>query len=472
VKIALIYPPSLFQTKETMPPLGIAWLAAVLRQNGFCDVYLIDSVINKYSNEQIVEIIKDKGADVIGLSFGTQNRFYAFDLARELKRNFKEVPIVAGGAHPTLTADDILTNIKDIDIVVRGEGEISVVNLIKAIDNKEGLLSVKGVSFRAPSGTVVHNPVQESIQDLDSIPLPARDLLPIEKYQQTIPLTNKICTSIISSRGCPYNCVYCSTSEQWGHKIRHRSANNVVNEIEFLMKSYQLDGVGFFDDVLTMDKARVIAICREIINRKLNIAWWCEVRANTIDKEILRWMKAAGCEHISMAIESGSDRILKIIKKAITVEQGIAAAKLIKRAGIKLKIFFMHGLPGETQEDIKKTVFLSRYLLDTVGVDEATQNVTLIYPGTELERMAKSLGTLDKNFSWSKEFEEKRNYPPLGVCAHMPIFEQPALSYEQIFDYVRSAKVAYYLRHPVYVVKALGSNRRNLIKWLATKVKK
>lgn len=330
---------------------------------------------------------------------------------------------------------------------------------------------VKGLSFRNKNGQAIHNPSQEPIQDLDKLPMPARDLLPIDSYQQKIPLLDKICTNLITSRGCPYNCVYCSTSEQWGHKIRHRSPKNVVDEIEYLMKTYKLDGVGFFDDVFTMDKNRVIAICQEIIRRKLNIYWWCEARANTIDREVVGWMKKSGCVHIAMAIESGSNRILKNIRKAITVEQGIEAAKIIKEAGIKLRVFFMHGLPGEEYEDIKKTVFLSRYLKHKIGVDEATQSLTVIYPGTELERLAKQIGTLPKNFSWAEYFEEKRSYPPLDTCKNMPIFEQPNLTYEQIFQYVKRAKIAYYLKHPLRALKSLFEYRQTIKEWFTTKTR-
>lgn len=470
MNISLIFPPSIYQTKQTMPPLGVAWLAATLRENGFKEVRLIDSVVNKYSNERIIEELKKQNPAIIGLSFGTQNRFLAFDCANLIKKKFPKTPIVVGGPHPTLTAGDTLQNISDIDIVVRGEGEYSFLDLIKTIDKRGDLRTVKGISFRDKKGRVIHNPNREVIQSLDDLPMPARDLLPIDKYQQTIPLSDKICTSMITSRGCPYNCVYCSTSEQWGHKIRHRSAKNVVDEIEYLIKNYKLDGVGFFDDVFTMDKKRVIEICREILKRKLNIHWWCEARANTIDKELVKWMRKSGCEHISMAIESGSNRILRNIKKAITVEQGIEAAKIIKRAGIKLKAFFMHGLPGETYKDIKKTVFLSRYLEHKLGVDEATQSLTIVYPGTELEKLAKEMGALPKDFSWAEYFEEKRSYPPLDTCKNMPIFEQPDLTYEQIFQYVKKAKISYYLKNPLKILKSLLKYKRTIKEWLTTKI--
>jgi len=471
MKISLIFPPSLYQTKQTMPPLGIAWIGAVLRENGFRDVSLIDSVVNKYSNEKVVELLKKEDPDVIGLSFGTQNRFYAFDLARLIKKNFPKIPIVVGGPHPTLTADDILQNIPEIDIVVRGEGEYSFLDLVKTINKKGNLEDVKGISFRDKRGKILHNLNREVIQDLDKLPIPARDLLPINNYQQKIPLSDKICTSILTSRGCPYNCVYCSTSEQWGHRIRHRSTKNVVDEIEHLMNAYKLDGIGFFDDVFTMDKKRVIEICKEIIKRKLNIYWWCEARANTIDKEIVSWMKRAGCEHISMAIESGSNRILENIKKAITVEQGIEAVKIIKQAGIKLKVFFMYGLPGETYNDIKKTVFLSKYLEYKFKVDEITQSLTVIYPGTALEKIAKQASILPKDFSWSNPYKEERSYPPLDACRNMPIFEQSNLSYEQLFRYTKRAKIAYYLRHPFQLLGNLFRYRRTIKKWLTTRTR-
>jgi len=470
MKIALIFPPNIYQTKQSMPPLGIAWLAAVLRQNGFKDIVLIDSMANRYSNEQIVDLLKKEGPDLIGISFGTQIRFSAFDLARLIKKDFPKVPIVAGGPHPTLTSQDTLENIPEIDIIVRGEGEISFLNLVKNIELGKDFSGVKGISFRNKNGEIVHNPPESPIHDLDSLPLPARDLLPIEKYDKTTTLSNKRTLNIMTSRGCPYWCVYCSTSEQWGHQIRHRSPKNVVDEIELILKEYPfIEGIRFFDDVLTMDKKRVLLICDEIIKRKIDFVWECEVRANTVDEEIITAMKKAGCEFIDLGIESGSDRILKNIKKGITVEQAIEAAKIIKKAGIGLKAFFMHGLPGETYEDIKKTVFLSRYLYYNLGVEGTTQGVSIIYPGTTLEAMAKEMGTLPKDFSWAKYYERDRSYPPLDPCIFMPVFEQPNLTYEQIYSYVKRAKFAYFLRHPFNLLRTVLKHRKTIKKWLTTK---
>ena len=472
MKISLIFPPNIYQTKQSMPPLGIAWLASVLRENGFKDVSLIDSMANRYSNEELIDLLKKEEPAIIGISFGTQIRFGAFDLARLIKSSFPKVPIIVGGPHPTLTAQDILENIPEIDVVVRGEGEISFLNLVRAINNKEDLINIKGISFRNKKGEVIHNVNETSIADLDSLPLPARDLLPMEKYEQTTFLSKKRCTSILTSRGCPYHCVYCSTSEQWGHSIRHRSAKNVVDEIEFLLKEYPFfEGIRFFDDVFTMDKNRVLEICDEILRRKLNFVWECEARVNTIDEEIVREMRRAGCEFIDLGIESGSNRILKNIRKDITVEQAIEAVKTIKKAGIGLRAFFMHGLPGETYEDIKKTVFLSRYLFYELGIEGATQGVTIIYPGTELEMIAKKLGTLPKDFSWSKYYIRDRFYPPLDTCPYLPIFEQPDLTYEQIFKYVKKAKFAYFFRHPIHFLKTFLKHRRTIKQWLTTKAK-
>ncbi len=456
-----------------MPPLGIAWLAAVLRENGFKDISLIDSMANRYSNEDIIDLLKKQGPDIIGISFGTQIRFSTFDLARLIKKNFPGVPLVVGGPHPTLTSQDTLENIPEIDIVVRGEGEISFLNLVKEIEKKGSLENVKGISFRDKKGEIVHNPDETAIEDLDSLPLPARDLLPMERYEQTTNLSKKRSTNIMTSRGCPYRCVFCSVSKQWGHRIRQRSAKNVVDEIEFLLKNYPfLEGIRFFDDTFTINKPRVLEICDEIIKRKLSFVWECEARANTIDSEIVQAMKRAGCEFIDLGVESGSNKILKNIKKDITVEQAIEAVKVIKKAGIGLKIFIMHGLPGETYEDIKKTVFLSRYLCHKLKADGATQGITIIYPGTELEKIAKEMGTLPKDFSWSKYYIVDKQYPPLvDDCPHMPIFEQPNLTYEQLFQYVKRAKMAYFLRHPIYLLKDLFKHRKTIKKWLTTRVR-
>ena len=471
MKIALIFPPNIYQTKQSMPPLGIAWLAAVLRENGFKDVVLIDSMANHYSNADILELLKKEGPDMVGISFGTQIRFSAFDLIRLIKESFPDAPVVVGGPHPTLTAQDTLENIPEIDFAVRGEGEISFLNLVKSIEAGKDYSGIRGISFR-DNGKVIHNPSELPIHDLDALPFPARDLLPIEKYDKTTILSKKRTLNIMTSRGCPYWCVYCSTSEQWGHRIRHRSPKNVVDEIESIFKDYPfIEGIRFFDDVFTMDKKRVLEICDEIFRRKLNFVWECEARANTIDRELVAGMRRAGCEFIDLGIESGSDRVLKNIKKGITVEQAIFAAKTIKEAGIGLKAFFMHGLPGETYEDIKKTVFLSRYLYYNLGVEGTTQGISVIYPGTELETLAKESGTLPKDFSWSKYYERDRSYPPMNPCIFMPIFEQPDLTYEQIYSYVRRAKFAYFLQHPFNFLKIIFKHRRTIIKWLTTYVR-
>jgi len=472
MKIVLVFPPNIYQTKQSMPPLGLAWLAAVLRKEGYNDVKIIDSIANRYTKEEVVELLKKEKPDLIGMSFGTQIRFSAFDLARLIKKNFPQIPLVVGGPHPTLTYQDLLENIPEIDIVLRGEGEISFVNLVKTIEKKGDLAGVKGISFRDKEGRVVNNQPEDMIEDLDSLPFPARDLLDMEKYEQTAASSKKRCTNILTSRGCPYHCVYCSVSEQWGHKIRYRSAKNVVDEIEFLLKTYPfLQGIRFFDDVFTMNKERVLEICKEIHKRNLNFVWECEARANTVDPEMLKAMKEAGCEFIDLGIESGSDRILKNIKKSITVEQAINAAKMIKEAGIDLKAFIMHGLPGETYEDIKKTVFLSRYLFYKLKIRGTTQGITIIYPGTELERIAKDLGTLPKDFSWSKSYVSKKSYPPLDDAPCMPIFEQPSLTYEQVFKYVKKAKFAYFLKHPLNFLKSFWKHRASIKKWLTTKTK-
>ena len=485
MKVTLIFPPSIYQTKQTMPPLGLAWLAGVLREAGH-EVKIIDAVFEKLTVSQVVERLKNEKPDVVGLSIGTQNRFLGFETAEAIKKNFPEIIVVAGGPHVTLGADDTLKNIKAIDVIVRGEAEKSFLDLVEVLEPpfahstrlraSGGLRSpparlgvaskVKGISFRDGDGEIVHNEMGEFIEDLDSLAMPARDLLPgIEQYGQTIPLSDKTCTTMITSRGCPYNCVYCSTAKQWGHRIRFRTALNVVDEIEYLVHNYKLDGVGFFDDVFTMNRQRVMDICDEILKRGLKVSWWCEARANTVDPEMLKKMKQAGCCYIAVAIESGSDRILKNIKKGITVEQGIKAVKMIKEAGIKQKVFFMLGLPGETYEDIKKTVYLSRYLYYKIGVEETTQSVAVIYPGTEMEKMAREMGTMPEDFFWSRPFEEKRLYGSLNFCKYQPIFEQPDLKYEDIFKYARRAKVSYYLTHPVDLVKLLVKNRKAVLKW-------
>ena len=372
--------PAFGEEYSKYPPLGIAYIAAVLRENDF-SVEIIDAA--KYGNNKEFEIeLREKSPDVLGISVPSVYYEKALEAARIAKKALPHVTVVFGGPHPTVLPEETLKN-PEVDIVVYGEGEIKFLNLLKAIQEKTGINRVKGIYYKV-DGEILKTPDDEYISNLDSIPFPARDLLPMKEYLRqapTLPLPYPS-TSIVPSRGCYGNCRFCQPSlrKLFGRGIRYRSLKNVVDEIVFLKDRYKVKGLFFADDEPTWAKEWMMAFCEEIKRRKVKIKWICPSRVDTIDREMLTAMKEAGCIQIGFGVESGSRRVLRYYRKGVKPEQIAPVFAMCNQIGIIARANIMIGAPSETGEDVQDTI----RLIERIKPDLIAISVTTPIVGTDL----------------------------------------------------------------------------------------
>ena len=397
----MINPPFLSASDcdDLFPPLGLAYLASVLRDDGH-DVSLYDAAISRKPRKtgklfwygqtmlQIEKRLQQEKYDIVGIGCFFSMRFkYALQIAKLVKKINPNTPVVTGGIHATTLSEEVMKN-PEIDYIVIGEGEETIIELVNAIkaDSLENISRIDGLAYRKDNRTHI-NPKTKFIQDLDSLPLPARDLLDMEYYITSKAfrwdLGDERQASIITSRGCPNHCTFCNMYEINGRGYRARSAKKVVDEIEQLIKDYKIKDFSFEDDNLTFDRQRIIDICKEIIVRGIKIRWNTPngVSVKALDKEVLESMKKSGCVSINLAIESGDPYILnKVIKKGLSLEKVSEIANACKKIGLIVNAYFVLGMPGETKKSVKKSIkFANSIPLDKMAIFFATP-----FPGTKL----------------------------------------------------------------------------------------
>lgn len=428
-------------------PLNLAYLAGYLRQQQpEIEIKILDCEGLRLTYDKITEKIKDIKPDLVGITMPTPVYHQVINIAEIIKKISEKIFIVVGGPHPTVLSRETL-NESVIDCCVIGEGEVTFSKLIEVLIKGQSLQAVKGIVFRDGDGQIQQTEKRELVQDLDSLPFPARDLFPLDIYfpPPTKRVSNKKAGNIITSRGCPYQCTYCIASVMWERRVRFRSVKNVVDEIEECYRRYNIGEFNFHDELFTLNKERVIAICQEIRQRNLDIAWVCMIRVDFADEETLRAMKTAGCKKIMFGFESGSQMILDKMKKRVALDKAEEAVKLVKKIGIKTAGNFMFGNIGETEETIKKSIKLAKKLnCDTMAFFIASP-----YPGTEFYRIAKAKGYLRPDFDWQDFILVGNNRPPLNL---------PGLPAEKILAWQKRAYLEYYLR-PHYILSKLWGLR-------------
>jgi radical SAM superfamily enzyme YgiQ (UPF0313 family) len=328
-----------------------------------------------------------------------------------------------------MTAEKALKVVPGIDAVVKGEGEITSQKLLDAIQKNEDLHKIQGIFFRSRIGEIIETPNRPFEQDINKFFINWK-LFNLDKYYRTIDGTDIRAIGVMSSRGCPNFCAFCVSSAFWKAVLRLRDPIKFVDEIEFLKNTYGFEGFDFWDDTLTVSKEHVRAICNEILKRKLNIKWYAPTRANTVDQKILSLMHRAGCIRISFGAESGSPRILKLVKKGIMPEQVIKASQMASDVGIKVMVNFMVNLPYETFDDLKQTINLMKKLNKIENVT-AAYGFSIIYPGTEMEIIAKKEGWFPKDFSWNEPYQSEK-YKIAGVDSSLPLMEWSGAEIEKI----------------------------------------
>ncbi len=436
LKITLINPPQ--ATRYPQPPIGLALIGAILEKEGY-PVNLLDANALRLMPEDVSKAIP--AADVVGITAMTPTIGTALRIARHLKKDRPGLKIIIGGPHVTLLPEETLSSSSDVDIIVRGEGDETIIELLRAIESGRPLDDIAGISYVA-DGKIVHTIDRTSSVDMDSLPYPAYHLLPWNKYRPHPPHGRQMpFGAIVTSRGCPYHCAYCS-KPVFGSRFRAQNPERVVEEIAYLQRKFVIKEIAFYDDSFTLDKKRVHAIADRIIEKKLKVAWTCETRVNLVDKELLLKMKQSGCYSIAYGIETASPEILKTLQKDITLEQVETAVRNSREVGLQVTGYFMLGSPGETPETIQQTIKFAKKL----KVDFAQFSVTTPFPGTELYDIY--MHDKKESIAWEKFVYAGTDNPAT------PVFESDTLSREDLQTRTRQAYRDFYLR-PAYVWQRL-----------------
>ena len=420
MRVCLINPPRIHPKAWGKPtiyqPIGIAYVAAVLERQhkvsiidtpteGWRNLDPIDETNYRVGlkNEEIADRIRRLSPDIVGISIPFSGWSEpAFDVASTVKGIDNDIVTVMDGQHPSVRPLECLKD-PNVDFIVIGEKEHTMSELVEAHEkgNTQNLKDIKGLAFKEGQETIV-TPPRPLIQNLDSLPFPARHLLPMQEYFDAVKnrpirgVIHKPWVSMITSRGCPYNCVFCSMHIVMGKQWRGRSPENVVDEIEQLVDTYNIQQIDFWDDNMMLDKKRGEAICDLIIERGLNIEWYTPngVRADTLDERLLTKMRASGCKKIRIAPESGVQRVVdQIIEKNQDLKAVENAIILSRKLGIKVGCFFVIGLIGETKEDMEQTIKYA-YKLKQLGADIFHFCIATPLYGTRLYEQAKSGGFL------------------------------------------------------------------------------
>jgi anaerobic magnesium-protoporphyrin IX monomethyl ester cyclase len=383
-KVALVNPPTMKGVFHHHPylPIGLAYLAAVLEANGN-EVLVLDCLASDIDHEKLKEKLFSFEPNLIGISSMTPMVPSTMLAAKVAKESCPNVTVVLGGPHATFMDREILAQEPSVDVIARGEGEMTLAELAQKTANGESLDSVEGITFRK-NGQPIQNQTRPYIQNLDELPYPAYKHFPLEKYR----LFGKLFFPVITSRGCPFQCSFCTTSRILGKQYRERSPKNIGNELEQLKNEYNADSFTFYDDTLTLNKKRIFGICDEIKNRKIDTPWDCQTRVDQISEEILDKMKATNCQQVFFGAESGCQDVLDAVKKRTTIAQNENAIKMAKKAGLFVAISIIIGYPNETAEMRRQTFdFIRRSEPDDVYLCIATP-----YPGTDLRVLVEKMG--------------------------------------------------------------------------------
>lgn len=398
MKILFIYPPITpiepNQVVKSHPPMGLLYLATYIRKLGY-DVKIIDALAEKLTWPKIKKQIKKYSPDLIGISVMFTAYYQdALQLSKKIKNSFSNTKIVLGGAHISIDPNTCLQN-DFIDFVVYGEGEKTLEDLLKNINNKKNISKIDGLIYKQGKN-IRKNPPRELIKNLDDIPFPDWSLLKLKKYKFDDGFQmRRPCFIVETSRGCPNHCVYCSAFAVWQHHWRGRSPKNIVDEIENLNKKFGAKEIAFFDDTMSLDKTRMIGICNELINRKINIKWTTPngIAHWTIDKPLLKLMKKAGCYKITFGIESGDPSMRRWIGKPYSLDDAKELTQYANKLGFWTSATNIIGFPYETMEQIQQTL---NYSLES-DVDIAYFFRLGLRPGAPVYSIFEKEGLLPKN---------------------------------------------------------------------------
>jgi len=434
MKILLIQAPS--RSKESrdhiVPPLGLAYLAGSMEKQGF-EARILDAYAEGLTWSEFDERVKASRAQIIGftgMSPVIDTTYMAIRIARPYAKY-----IIIGGPHATAYKEKVFEQCPELDIAIYGEGEETLPELVSALEKGKSIKGMPGVITRQGKG-----PPRELVKDLDSLPFPARHLIPNQLYRYPLSPGRRV-TTMIATRGCPFSCTFCDTSV-FGHLYRARSPENVIEEMDLAVNRYWAQTIIFYDDLFTVKKSWVLSFCKEIAKRKLKVDWKCESRVDIIDEEMLAAMKEAGCTLIAYGVESGNQKTLDYFQKKVTIEDARRAFRLTKKAGIKPMAYFILGAPVETWEDSLKSIEFA------IELDPAYVQFSILSPtyGTRAYEEAVAHG-------WLAEVDARN---PYDRDLKRPVMLSPNWNEKKLNRIVKIAYRRFYLR-PAYILRTIYS---------------
>lgn len=456
---------------------GLASLAAILRQGGHkCIIYNGDFGLLKppYSREETLinferyrenlrddslfwrktrgnlkDIIIDSTPSIVGITMPTAKYEIGVRIANWIKKEFPKIIIIVGGPHPTIQPLETIKE-ESIDIVVKGEGEVTFLELVNALVQKKDIKGILGITGKDDS-RIFDNPDREYITELDNLPFPAWDL--VYDFEKHNPFDFG---TVFTSRGCPYKCSFCASFKIWSRKVRYMSADRVVDELRYTRDKFKVNYFRFNDDTFILDQKRVKEICEKIKNRAININWECEVRADLCTPHLLETIKSAGCQQVNIGVESGNAEILKSIEKGITLEQIYRAFQEIKRVKLQVLAYFMVGFPNETIDTIKDTI----RLMNKIRPNYPCWSIVMPYPGTKLYNDAYQKRLIPDKIEWSYCFH---HLSAIYLSKNIP-YDKFLLIIREIEEECRKIKVKESIKmaffflffHPVKLIKKIG----------------
>jgi len=441
MKTVLINPPHTLKERygklagagSNLPCLGLLLLAAVLRKNGF-PVKIIDAAAEGIGYAECVERTLAFDAAFVGMTAVTPSICKAGKLAALIKAGKDTIKIAAGGAHMTTVPEETMRRFPEFDLGVIGEGEATLVELAQALRDKNRLEEIPGLILREKDRMKATAP-RESIKDLDSLPFPAWDLLPNFPwgYRPAAFKCRRLpATYLVTSRGCPHQCIFCDTSV-FSRQYRPFGAAYIIEMIKTLRRDYGIREISFEDDTFIIFKKRLLALCEALIRERIDITWSCNGRVNAANPEILALMKRAGCWQISYGIESGEQSILDFAKKRTKLHQIREAVRLTHEAGIYSKGFFILGFPKETEASIQKTIRFAKEL----PLDDITVTQMIPFPGSEMYEIGQKFGHIEKDW-------ERMNLLDVVFIPH-------GLSKAKLEEYQRQFLSGFYLRPRIFL---------------------
>lgn len=447
MKVLFVNPPQTASKYKFMgviaPPLGIAYMAGVLQENNI-DVEILDASAEDMDFKDVEKELLKRKPDLVALTVLTPTIGRALETAQVVKETLPDSIVVMGGYHPTFNFIETLED-ENVDIIIRGEGEYIMLNLVQALENQSSLHDVKGIVFEDKnSKEIVVNPEAPLIQDLDELPFPALNLLPMKKYRLLDMDTHM--TTMITTRGCPMQCSFCSSAAMHGKKIRERSVENIVDEIEYLKTNYDIDTIAFMDDTFTLKKRKVMAICDEILKRNIEIMWGCTSRVDTLDEKLLKKMKEAGCITIFIGVESADQQQLDNMCKNTTIAKIENAFKIAHKLKIRTIASVALGMPGDTKEIMNKTVKFVHKLKPNYAI----YSLATPYPGTRFYKEA-----FEKNLIKIKDWSK--------YTLITPILETIDCSLNDMRKIQAKAFMKFYLR-PHYIIRQFLQDGPYLLK--------